>query len=123
MKTTRQVSRTALLSRFVHAAMPWGLCSRCGWCLVPVPCLVHVRALIVSSFNPSPASRHTQPAHGGVAFAAKINPHPSPPWSAWSWTQTTYSQASPHATPTRPACMIPSTATILALSSTLIVMV
>lgn len=67
MKTTRQVSRTALLSRFVHAAMPWGLCSRCGWCLVPVPCLVPVRALIVSSFNPSPASRHTQPAHGDSA--------------------------------------------------------
>ncbi|KAL6787161.1 hypothetical protein J3E68DRAFT_162221 [Trichoderma sp. SZMC 28012] len=68
MKTTRQVSElTALLSRFVHAAMPWGLCSRCGWCLVPVPCLVPVRALIVSSFNPSPASRHTQPAHGGSA--------------------------------------------------------
>lgn len=59
----------------------------------------------------------------GVAFAAKINPHPSPPWSAWSWTQTTYSQASPHATPTRPAYMIPSTTTILALSSPLIVMV
>lgn len=70
MKTTRQVSElTALLSRFVHAAMPmpWGLCSRCGWCLVPVPCLVPVRALIVSSFNPSPASRHTQPAHGDSA--------------------------------------------------------
>lgn len=47
--------------------MPWGLCSRCGWCLVPVPCLVPVRALIVSSFNPSPASRHTQPAHGDSA--------------------------------------------------------